>query len=34
MIWFKNIMFTGTKVRIIYETTKKIYKIQRKNNIF
>ena len=34
MIWFKNIMFAGTKVQIIYETTKKIYKNKCKYNIF
>lgn len=34
MIWFENILFTGTKVRIIYETAKKIYKIKCRNNIF
>ena len=34
MIWFENILFTDTKVQIIYETAKKIYKNKCKYNIF
>lgn len=34
MIWFEKFLLTGTKVQIIYETAKKIYKNKCKYNIF